>query len=379
MLFRSNLNAAKTEFQETLRIRPDDVPARLALLQISSKNNAYADVLRYAGEILALDPHNRPARFWNAVGRMGQGNNDLARIELMRFLRDYPDSKDAQLQLGLLDLKEKKFKEAEVIFRKFYQPNSADARPLEGLIRMYAAQEDLDKAFQTAQAEVARSPNSKPAHSLLAAVASAAGKPASAIEQYQWLVSSDPKNLAYQIALAQVYQASGDTGHALETFHKAQEMAPRDGRVLAAIAFLLDAAGQRGEAKANYQRALQMDPTNPVILNNLAYLLADTHDNLDEALRLVKDAQRQLPNDPGLTDTLAWVYVQKNFNEGAIQILSRLVKEHPNDPGYHYHLAVACLQSGDKTRAKRELETALSNRPEKATADRIKALIAKIG
>jgi len=286
---------------------------------------------------------------------------------------------DAQLQLGLLDLKENRYKEAEAVFRKYYQPNSADARPLEGIIRMYAAEKDMDKALQTAQAEVNRSPTSRPAHSLLASMASAAGKQALAIEQFQWLVSHDPKNFDYQIKLAQSYQANNDTDHALEAFRKAQALVPNDGRVIAAVAYLLDASGQHGAAKAGYQRALQLDPNNPVILNNLAYLLADNHDNLDEALRLVKEAQRKLPDDPGLADTLAWVYVQKNFNDGAIQILARLVNEHPKDPGYRYHLAVACLQSGDKARAKRELETALSNQPPKDTADRIRALIAKIG
>jgi Flp pilus assembly protein TadD len=376
---KANWDAARKELQEAIRIRGNDVPARLALLQISANSNSYPDVLRYSGEILTLDPSNRAARFWTAVARMGQGNYDQARLDLTRLQKEYPNSKDVLLQLGLLALKEKRFKEAESIFRKSYEPSSSDARPLEGLVRTYVAQDDLDNALLAAQAEVKNSPGSLPAHALLAAVASVSGKSTLAIEQRQWLAARDPKNPARHIELAEAFQAAGEMGRALDAFQQARQLAPSDGRVVAAIAFLQDAAGQRAEAKVNYQLALQMDPGNASILNNLAYLLADTKDNLDDALRLIKDAQHQAPADPGIADTLAWIYIQKNYNEGALQILNKLLKEHPSDSTYRYHLAVACLQSGDRARAKQELEIALSYKPEKDTAARIKALIARIG
>ena len=73
------------------------------------------------------------------------------------------------------------------------------------------------------------------------------------------------------------------------------------------------------------------------------------------------------------------VYVKKNMNESAIQVLNNLVKKFPEDPEFHYHFAMALLQKGDKQRARVELEQALSKKPPKSVADKIKEAIARAG
>ena len=376
---KGNFADARKPLLQVLKIRPDDVTSRLALSQISARTSSFPELLKYSNEILGIEPTNPQGRLWHAIALMNSGNYLQARLELSRFLKDYPESTDAQLQFGLLELSQQHYKEAESIFRKYLRSSSPDQRPLEGLLRVYAAQQQMDKALETAATEVKQSPASIQARSLLAAIANAANKPEVAIEQYLWMAKQDPRDFDSRIQLAQAYQHRGDLTNALTWFRQAQALAPKDGRVSAAIAFLLDVQGQRGEARTEYQKALRLDPKNPAILNNLAYLLADDRGDIEEALRLVQEARKQLPNDPGLADTLGWVYVQKHQNDGAIQIFDRLVREYPTDSRYSYHLGVAYLQSGAKEKARRQFQSALASMPDEDTTRKIKALMASIG
>lgn len=378
-LAKGDPDAARKQFQDAIRLRNDYKPPRVALLEISETSRDYKEMLRYADEILALDPNSAQARLWRSIGLMGTGNLDQARSELTRLLRQYPQSADVQLQLGLLDLAEKKFKDAEALFRKLYQPGRSDTRPLEGLVRVYVARREFDKPLQMLADALKTSPNSRSIHTMLAGTAAAAGKTDVALEQYRWLVAQYPGEPNYQVRLAEVLQARGDVDGAIAAFQKARELSPKDSRLPAAVAFLEDTVGRTEDAEANYRQALKTDPENPLILNNLAFLLAEKGGKLDEALRLAEQAQRKLPTNPQIADTLGWVYVKKNLNDGAIQIFDNLIRKYPDQPYYRYHLGVALLQKGDTIRAKNELKIALSHEPSKETAEKIKQLIAKIG
>src|SRR5205814_1142534 len=144
---------------------------------------------------------------------------------------------------------------------------------------------------------------------------------------------------------------------------------------IALLAFLETSSGQAGEAIVDFRRHLAIAPDDPSTLNNLAFLLADTGGSLDEALNLIGKAKARLPNNPGIDDTLGWIYVKKNMNDSAIQVLGRLVNKYPGKAEFRYHLGVALLQKGDKQKAKVEFETALAKVPSKEIADKIKEAI----
>jgi Flp pilus assembly protein TadD len=71
--------------------------------------------------------------------------------------------------------------------------------------------------------------------------------------------------------------------------------------------------------------------------------------------------------------------VRKNLTDEALRMIRELVGKQPNNPTYHYHLALALYQKGDKPSAKKELSTALSLKPSAADQTRIRALMGKIG
>jgi len=80
-------------------------------------------------------------------------------------------------------------------------------------------------------------------------------------------------------------------------------------------------------------------------------------------LQLALSAKREIPGDPGINDTLGWVYAKKNMPGMAIPRFQQAIDTSPKVPLYHYHLGVTYAQAGEDSKARRALERALQLDP----------------
>ena len=100
--------------------------------------------------------------------------------------------------------------------------------------------------------------------------------------------------------------------------------------------------------------------------------------DLDQALTMSQKARQQMPNNASVSDTLGWIYVKKNLSDDAVRMYKDLSAQVPDSPTIHYHYGVALLQKGDKPSAKKELVTALADKPSLGEEAKIKELLQKI-
>jgi tetratricopeptide (TPR) repeat protein len=372
-----DLKSAHTEFLGAANRRKDYIAPRIGLAALGESTEDYAETVQYSEEVLSIVPNQRDAQKWLCVGLIGTGAYTRARSELNALLRDSPESTEFQLLLGRLDLAEKKYKDAEVVFRKLYRPGRSDTRPLEGLVEVYLGQNQIAPAVQLVKSELTQSPNSAVLHGLSARLAARSGDLNQAIVQYQWVISNDPRNVDAYVRQSVLYHAKGDRGQALARLQDARKLQPENPKVLAQLAFEESSQNHYAAALEDSRHQLALAPDDPLAMNNLAFILADSGGNVDEALRLISAAAHKLPRSPGILDTLGWVYMKKNMNDSAVRVLSDLVKEYPNEAEFRYHLGVALLQKGDKAKGKAELQIGLSKQPQLELADKIKKAIAK--
>jgi Flp pilus assembly protein TadD len=120
-----------------------------------------------------------------------------------------------------------------------------------------------------------------------------------------------------------------------------------------------EAQQREDEAIAEYERALELAPRFAPAANNLAYLYAERGKNIDVALSLAQTAMEQLPNDPGVADTLGWIYYKKGAYLKAIGLLRDSAEKLPENAAVRYHLGMAYYRNGDRDNAKRELTKSL--------------------
>lgn len=376
---KGKLNEARREYQEVIRRQRNHIPARLALADLSLIQQKPQETLQSADSVLSYAPRHAPARLLRAAALAALGDLKQARADLIRLTKDVPQYRDAQVQLGLVAIRQKSFQEAQEIFRNLHRTDPNDLRATIGLVEIFSSQQELDKALELLQQDLKKSPNSLVIRNLLGMTALRARNYDLAIEQYKQLASAEPNSIQPLLSLGDAYRFKGDLNSAIVTFEKAKQIAPKDGVPPTLLANALQRAGRLEDAKTNYRRALQLSPNQPGALNNLAYLLAETDDNMDEALRLAQRASQQLPDEPGIADTLGWVYLKKKMPDPALQIFSNLVKKSPDNSTFHYHLGAALAAKGDKEKARAALNTALSKRPAKDEEAKIKELLTRLG
>lgn len=358
-----NLDGAGREMTETLRLQSGYNLARLFLADISQRRGQFPEAQRYAEEVLAVDPGNVRAGLSRAISLLSNRNNGEARAELNRLLRDHPDQKEIQLQMGMLELAERRYAEADRIFARYYGTGVSDLRALSGLVESSIARNQLGQAARLLEAELQRAPGAVPLRMALAQVYRQAGRTDDALAQYQQVLKTSPQLVDVHLSVGQLLERKGDLNGALAEFKRASELDPASAPAAGFMAQVLANLGRNDDAIASYRASLKLQPKNPELLNNLAYALAESGRSLDEALELAQRAMAVLPQSDGIQDTIGFVYLKKGATDSALQVFNNVVKKKPDLATYHLHLAMALSQKGDKDGSRRALDNALANRP----------------
>src|SRR5262249_32655270 len=113
LIAKGDPDRARAEFLECLKRRPDFIPARLALAVVSRLKHDYLETLRYATEVLAVNPKILQASLLRAAGLVGTQQYAAAHASLAGLEKDNPKNRDVQYQLAALELAEKKHAAAE--------------------------------------------------------------------------------------------------------------------------------------------------------------------------------------------------------------------------------------------------------------------------
>jgi len=351
------------------------VPALQALAEISIGEQQMEDATRWSDEVLALDPSNTSARLVRSATLALSGRDAEARSIVTALLRENPDLREANIQMALLHIRQKKYGQAEEILRKHYQPGQGEFRSLKGLAQIYSAQKQTDRAVAMIQDELRKFPDSIEARTLLAESAAEAGKYDLAFEQYQALIVKRPSSVKFVLALAALHQTKAAWDPAIANLEKAASLAPTDPQIQAILGRTLDQAGRSKDAIAAYRRSLSLLPNNPAVMNNLAYVLGETGGNLEEALDLAKNALQKSGDNPAIADTVGWIYLKKKDYPSAVQTFRGVVSRVPEDAAYRLHLAMALLATGERATARKELQFALQRNPSSADQAEIKKLL----
>jgi Flp pilus assembly protein TadD len=114
------------------------------------------------------------------------------------------------------------------------------------------------------------------------------------------------------------------------------------------------ARGHQAEATKLFEQTLTMSPGHALALNNLAMLRLQVQQ--PGALDLAQRAAKAAPFEPAVLDTLAQALGAENRLSEAVSMQSRAVQMAPEVPELRLVLARLLLQSGEKAKAKTELQ-----------------------
>lgn len=380
---RGEFEQARQQFSKAIDLRPDYIMARLALAQLQVTRGEFDAALKTAEQVLQIDKNSANARLIESAALMGLKKFGDSREKLGTMLRSNSNAPDVHFQMGLVNLAENKYKDAEEAFRRTHQLNPANPRGLMGLVETQMAQSKPDQALGLLRAESDKNPNNIDLRLAIGNIAVRSGKYEEALQAFNQVLNSLDKNSKQRgdifLRIGETYRRKGDDAGAVAVLQKARETLPDNITVLSTLALTLDHAGRWSEAKQIYEATLKLDANSGIPLNNLAYLMAEHNGDLDDALTKAQKAKQLLPNTYEVADTLGWIFLKKNLSDNAIDIFKDLVQKAPNHSTFRYHLGMALYQKGDKPKALKELNEALRFNPPRDEREKITQLLSKLG
>jgi putative PEP-CTERM system TPR-repeat lipoprotein len=299
-------NAVST-FGDLARLVPND-PAVLYRLATAQAANRDPESARASlNEALALKPDHLPAEMALASLDLAAGNYAVALKIAQRIQKQYPNATAGFGVQGDVLMAQKQFKSALRAYEKAWRIDQ------NGLLATKVHQA-LSGAGDVANADkrllqwLAAQPSDVGARTYLAAAYLRAGHNKQAIEQYQLVLKTEPKNIVALNDLAWVYQQEKDP-RALATAELGYQLQPNNPRILDTLGWILVDRGQPARAVELLQRAVETDSSSAEVRYHLAAALAKNGDKARarrelEALLAKEEAFPQREQAQGLLKEL---------------------------------------------------------------------------
>jgi tetratricopeptide (TPR) repeat protein len=380
---RSELDRAGKEWQEAARLRPDMVEAQRELAKLALQKGDMAGLEQAASQIISRQPGSPDGYAMRSFSFMARKQFAAAEQDARKATEVAPQSAAGYLEMGNLRTREQKFSEAETWYKQSLSrdPNSTDA--LLGIVNIYLAQKQPDKAIAAANAQIALSPKNSGFYDLLGAVMMSRKDYGSAQTALMKAVELNKNNADAYAKLCQAQAISGALDQAIATCNNGVRDNPKEAGLYILMGSLYEAKHDLEKAKSAYTSALQIRRDDPVASNNLAYVLLETGGNADMALQLAQTARRSLPGLSNVADTLGWAFYQKGVYQSAIDLFQEAIKlaaknKEPDSPLYHYHLGLAYAKSDQPALARQHLERVLKLDPKYSDADEVRKQLAQL-
>ncbi len=370
---------AEAQFREALKINPQYLPARYALIDLHLRNGEFSLAEAACREILESRPFEPEARLRLARAYIGRREFDKAREELARLAETPGMRLRSAVLAAQVDLLEGKWSSAQRGFQAVLAADPANLQALEGLTQLLARRGRLADARPLIDKALEAHPDNTALLMAGARLGMRLGQLDRAENYLRRVLERRPGDGEAHVLLARIAARRGDREALRRELRAAVQAVPPVPQAFSMYGSLLAEETRYEEARPYLERSLELDPENPLALNNLAFVLAELGSDLDRALTLAQKATSLMPDNPDLTDTLALVYIRRRLNDNAIALLRELTAKYPERAAFRYHLALAYHQNGDLEQARREFRAALAAGLDQRAAAHARKLLAELG
>ncbi len=178
---------------------------------------------------------------------------------------------------------------------------------------------------------------------------------------------------------AEARRAKDDRPGTRAALEEATELEPKLAAAQMELAQAYESDKDYDKAVSRYRRLLATTPNDVPALNNLAYLLAVRKGQPAEALGYAEQANKLVPGNPTILDTLAWVQHLLGRDHEAAEAFPGVVRAMPGNAEVRLHAAVVYAAVGMREQASAELGEALRLDPALAGGVEVKRLREQLG
>jgi tetratricopeptide (TPR) repeat protein len=302
---KGRIDEAIRQFQEALRLKPDDANAHYNLGAALGAMGQYDEAIPQFQTAIRLKPNDAWDYFDLGVALDKEGRTDEAIRQFQTALRLKPDDPKARFNL-------------------------ANALAKKG---------QTDEAISQYREAVRLKPDYAIAHYNLGNVLDNKGRTDEAIREFQEAVRLKPNDADTHNALGAAFDEKGRVDEAIRQFQEAIRLKPDDAMAHNNLGSVFLNEGRTNEAIGQFQEAIRLKPDYANANNNLGYLWARRGENLDQARALIEKAVQLEPKNAAFLDSMGWVLLKLNRpGEGLDYLLKAIENSSRPDASLYDHL-----------------------------------------
>lgn len=381
--------AAKARFEAALQRNPKNTSAMMALAEISARSGGTpAESQKWLDQAIAADPTDATPRLQLIDQLLASGQTKPALTAAQAGVAALPDNADLLDRLGRVLLASGESAQAVSTFNKLATLAPRSALPQLRLADAHAATnnrsamaaavrraaEIAPDQLQVQQAQVSLAlMENQPEQALAVARKVQAQRPddaagfgmegdiemrrrnwdAAAVALRKALPRKQPGDSAQRLHAA--LTAAKKTAEANQFAAEWRKGHPDDLSFVMHLGDMTMAAGNAAGAEALYREVIARQADHVLALNNLAYAMA--LQKKPGAVALAEQALQRAPKAAAVMDTLAFSLAAEQQLPRAIEVQTQAVAAAPQAHQFRLQLAKFYLQSGDKAKARTELDT----------------------
>ncbi len=380
LLLKGLTTEAEEQFLKTMDLEPELVEPRFRLIDIyqttTPKKNRKKILSTYE-TILELEPANDRALFELAL--FHYKNNEMEKADpifaqLGQTLKDNP-----RLIMSAVDtfISRKRYEDAVIVFTQLRQVDPANTNLNFFLGMAHEALDHIDKAIEFYLKVTPDHPQYKKTILSIAFLYRDKDNTLEALRFLEQHHQQSPADIDIISYLASFYEEDAKYDTAMTLLQKGLKQSPDNTTLMFKLGAIQDKAGLRQDCIKTMKALIRTDPAHASALNYLGYTYAEMGIYLDEALDLVQRALKIKPDDGYITDSLGWVYFQKQDYEQAVFYLEKAAEISKFETIIAAHLAEAYVKTGQQTKALATYKRALANASDDQQ-DQIKEIKEKI-
>ena len=374
-----------------LQLAADDKAASLqSLAKAKAMDPAYEGQAKLALELMDegisasepfvqdyLEKHsNTEVRMLYARVLLSRSNFSAASDQLTRVTQEKPDMPEAWLLLASLQTQNQEMQRAQGSLRHFFEltDTAGEAQLNQRLMTqayVLAAQiSEKQGDLEAARSWLDRIENAGEIFSVQRQRASLLAKQGQLAEARTLLrnlpgSTADERRLKL-LAEVQLLKDSGENEQAYRLQSEAIALTPEDNDLVYDQAMLAEKTGRLDEMETLLRQVIARQPDYHHAYNALGYSFADRGVRLEEAKRLIQKALEFAPEDPFITDSLAWVEFRLGNKAEAVRLLRFAFAKKP-DSEIAAHLGEVLWSQGNTSEAKAIWQEGLRLNPNNST------------
>jgi len=389
-LMQNDLPNARNHYQAILATDSKNVLAMLGMARLEALNKNESESLAWLERAKVADPGSPIPKLMLGTHFLRTKNYDRAIAELTEAQRLAPNNPGVLEMLGQAQAASGQGNLAVSTYQKLVSVSPKSPEAYQHLAVAQTRIADYSGATASLKKALELKPDYAEALDNLARLDVRAGRHADALKRAQQLQTVAPKStaglvlegdilfdqkrfpqaaVAYQKALAltptgilvvRLYASEVKAGKQKEaegTLQKWLKDHPEDVTVPLYLGEEYQRTGRIKEATEQYLAVLQKEPKNVVALNNLATIYQRQND--PRAIQMAEEAFRLAPDSAAIADTLGWMLVEQGNPARGLELLQKAAAQAPKNTEIRYHLAAALAKSGEKAKARKELENLL--------------------